>query len=167
MLQRQRLRLACLLIVVLTIGCDQATKRFAARELQGAPGHSYLSDMVRIQYTENPGAFLSLGATLPAWARTAIFSFGSALLLGFCAYSAIRNQWPTLARIGLCLIFGGGVSNLIDRVLRGSVIDFMNVGIGSLRTGIFNVADMALMLGVALVLITGRQPPKPVPAAGR
>ena len=167
MLQRQSLRLICLMIVVLTIGCDQVTKRIAAHELQGEPGHSYLGDTFRIQYTENPGAFLSLGATLPGWARTAIFSFGSALLLGFCAFSAIRNQWPNVARIGLCLIFGGGVSNLIDRVLRGSVIDFLNVGIGSLRTGIFNVADMALMLGVALVLITGRQPAKPVPAVPR
>ena len=143
-------------MVGLVIVIDQVTKRVAAAELLGKPMHSYLGDTIRIQYTENPGAFLSLGATLPAWARTAIFSFGSAALLGFCVYSALRNEWPRLARVGLCLIFGGGVSNLIDRLARGTVIDFMNVGIGSLRTGIFNVADMALMLGVALVLLTGR-----------
>ncbi len=143
-------------MVGLVIVIDQVTKRVAAAALLGKPMHSYLGDTIRIQYTENPGAFLSLGATLPAWARTAIFSFGSAALLGFCVYSALRNEWPRLARVGLCLIFGGGVSNLIDRLARGTVIDFMNVGIGSLRTGIFNVADMALMLGVALVLLTGR-----------
>lgn len=158
--QRISLRTLCIGLVVLTIGLDQATKRIAAALLKGEPGHSWLGDTLRIQYAENPGAFLSLGANLPPWARTAVFSFGSALLLGFCLYTALRNQWPRVAQIGLCLIFGGGVSNLIDRLARGWVIDFLNVGIGSLRTGIFNVADMALMLGVAIVLLTGHRPPE-------
>jgi signal peptidase II len=43
--------------------------------------------------------------------------------------------------------------------LRGSVVDFLNVGIGSLRTGIFNVADMAIMLGVALLLLAELRKP--------
>jgi signal peptidase II len=53
----------------------------------------------------------------------------------------------------LTLIFSGGISNLYDRVLNnGTVIDFLNVGIGSLRTGIFNVADMTNMLSIFLLL---------------
>ena len=47
----------------------------------------------------------------------------------------------------------GGASNWVDRVVRGSVIDFINVGYGPLRTGIFNVADVAIMLGVGIVVI--------------
>lgn len=47
------------------------------------------------------------------------------------------------------LIIGGGLSNLIDRIInQGAVIDFMNIGVGSLRTGIFNVADVAIMVGM-------------------
>jgi len=58
--------------------------------------------------------------------------------------------------VGFALILAGGVGNLIDRVLNdGRVVDFMNVGIGRVRTGVFNVADMALMAGVGLVLIVG------------
>ena len=61
-----------------------------------------------------------------------------------------------LLLIGFALILAGGVGNLIDRVLNdGRVVDFMNVGIGRLRTGVFNVADMALMAGVGLVLVVG------------
>jgi signal peptidase II len=61
--------------------------------------------------------------------------------------------------LGLAFLWAGGVSNLADRVARGGrVVDFLNVGVGPLRTGIFNVADMAIMLGVALVLLTGRKP---------
>jgi lipoprotein signal peptidase len=52
----------------------------------------------------------------------------------------------------LVLFLAGGLSNLADRLAIGSVIDFLNVGIGQVRTGIFNVADVAIMTGAALVL---------------
>ena len=54
--------------------------------------------------------------------------------------------------VGLSLFVAGGASNWIDRVIRGSVVDFINVGIGPLRTGIFNVADVAIMLGAGVLL---------------
>ena len=54
-----------------------------------------------------------------------------------------------------CLFAAGGASNLVDRIAYGSVIDFMNLGIGSLRTGIFNVADMAIMLGAGILALEG------------
>ena len=54
-------------------------------------------------------------------------------------------------------MWAGGTSNLIDRAARGIVVDFINVGVGSLRTGIFNVADLAIVFGFALVLIGFRQ----------
>jgi signal peptidase II len=55
--------------------------------------------------------------------------------------------------VGACLFVAGGISNLADRVIRGSVVDFMNVGVGPLRTGIFNVADLAIMAGALLVAV--------------
>jgi signal peptidase II len=57
--------------------------------------------------------------------------------------------------MGVCLVLAGGASNWVDRVVRGSVVDFLNVGVGPLRTGIFNVADVAIMVGVALLLVGG------------
>jgi signal peptidase II len=65
--------------------------------------------------------------------------------------------------VALSLVAGGGISNLIDRFLYdGRVTDFLNVGIGSLRTGIFNLADMAILAG-ALLLILRRGAPTPTP----
>jgi signal peptidase II len=63
--------------------------------------------------------------------------------------------------IGVGLFVAGGMSNWIDRVARGSVVDFRNVGVGSLRTGIFNVADMAIMIGIAILAVAkfGRDGP--------
>jgi signal peptidase II len=78
----------------------------------------------------------------------------------------MRQARSRVILVGLALFVAGGASNLADRVTRGSVIDFMSVGSGPLRTGIFNVADAAIMLGAGLVLgdYTGRRrtpPPKP------
>jgi signal peptidase II len=66
--------------------------------------------------------------------------------------------------VGLALYLAGGASNLVDRVVRGSVIDFMNVGVGPLRTGIFNVADVAILAGVGIFVCTHR-PHESAPAA--
>jgi signal peptidase II len=65
----------------------------------------------------------------------------------------------------VALFIAGGTSNLLDRITYGMVIDFMNVGIGPLRTGIFNVADMAIMLGAGMLALEGyraerRAPPQ-------
>jgi signal peptidase II len=102
---------------------------------------------------ENTGGFLGLGSGLPIEARTALFSVATAvLLLGLVAYG-IRLRWTGWPAFGLTLFVGGGVSNWVDRVLHGSVIDFINVGVGPLRTGVFNVADVAIMGGVAILLV--------------
>jgi signal peptidase II len=55
-------------------------------------------------------------------------------------------------QIAFGLIIGGGLSNIYDRIVAGKVVDFMNIGIGGLRTGIFNVADNAIMIGLFLML---------------
>ena len=151
-MQSWRMRLVLLAIVVATIGCDQASKHVASARLVDGQRQSYLGDSVRLEYSENPGGFLSLGADLPGWARTALFSGGSAILLLASVFSAFWHKLGRLALFGLWLWFAGTASNLLDRAGDGRVVDFLNVGIGPLRTGIFNIADMAIMLGVALLI---------------
>jgi signal peptidase II len=151
-------RLTLLAIVVFTIGCDQVSKRVATTHLVDTPRKSFLGDAVRLEYAENRGAFLSLGADLPPWARTALFTVGTSLVLVACIVSLFTHAWPRPAVLGICLYLGGGASNLADRVADGHVIDFLNIGLGPLRTGIFNVADMAVMTGVALFLLAYFRP---------
>ncbi len=114
-----------------------------------------LGDVFRLQYAENTGAFLGLGDTLPEGLRAAIFTgIVTLILLGLLAYLIATPTLPMSILAGLSLVVGGGLSNLLDRVINeGRVIDFLNLGIGSLRTGIFNVADMAIMLGLLLVVV--------------
>jgi signal peptidase II len=147
----RRVFLLCLLLVA-TAGCDQVTKRYAITELAGGPDQSFLGDTLRLQYHENPGAFLSFGADWSAGARVAVFQLANGAFLLAIAIVALRSHQSKLGALGLGLILGGGVSNLVDRLAMGKVVDFLNVGIGPFRTGIFNVADMAVMAGVACLL---------------
>lgn len=152
MIGRVGTRLLLVLAIGATIGCDRVTKHVAATNLAGLPRQSFLADTVRLEYVENTGAFLGLGADWPAAVRTACFGVGNGLLLLLMIGLAVRRRWPTLALAGVALFVAGGSSNLLDRVARGSVIDFLNVGLGPVRTGIFNVADIAIMLGAVLVV---------------
>lgn len=116
-------------------------------------------DMFRLQYSENRGAFLSLGSDLPEPLRKAIFTGLVAVILsGFLVYLLRSSAVNRLAVIAGGFMVGGGFGNLIDRIFNdGAVVDFLNLGFGSVRTGIFNVADMAIMLGLVLFLWSGRQ----------
>ena len=162
-------KIALLVLIAMTVGCDRVSKHLAARELAGEPSQSFLADTVRLEYAENTGAFLSFGDNWSAAARHGVFTIGTGLILCGTIVAAIRFRLSGPALVGLALYVAGGASNLVDRIVRGSVIDFMNVGVGPLRTGIFNVADMAILAGVAILVFTHRQgevsgpPPEPSP----
>jgi signal peptidase II len=149
------LRLVLLIAITATIGCDRVTKHVAATTLSEASSRSFLADTFRLEYVENTGAFLGLGANWPPRVRTAVFGVGNGLLLIAVAVVAMRRRWPRWSLVGVAIFVAGSASNLVDRITYGTVIDFMNVGIGPLRTGIFNVADMAIMLGAGIFVFDG------------
>ena len=137
------------LLCVTCVGCDQYTKVIADQQLVNQPVRSYCADMVRIQYARNRGGFLSLGGSLSPTTRFWLLTVMNGLILGGALlFLLLRKNLPLSVWIAIGLIIAGGLGNLIDRVrLNGEVIDFLNVGIGSLRTGIFNIADMAILAG--------------------
>jgi signal peptidase II len=163
---RRLLLLSSLLIG--SIGCDQVTKSIATERMAGGPAISLLGDTVRLQHTTNTGAFLSLGASLPEGARFWILTVANCALCAFLLSVLIRRWNMARAQfIGLALIAGGGFGNLIDRFVNGGkVVDFLNVGIGPVRTGIFNVADLAITAGALALLLSGARH-APVPDPGR
>jgi len=157
---RERLKTVLWTLLICTI-LDQVTKEIAIRTLKGTRPQIFLGNLFRLEYAENPGAFLGLGGGLSdAW-RFWLMTVVVAVILVFCLYSVIRDsKLGRVATFGFSLVIAGGVSNLLDRLFRtdGKVVDFMNLGVGSWRTGIFNVADIAIMGGVFLVLIPALRP---------
>ncbi|HET9196310.1 MAG TPA: signal peptidase II [Vicinamibacterales bacterium] len=155
MMTRIGVRLVLFTVIGTSIGCDRVTKHVAATALSETSSRSFLADTIRLEYVENTGAFLGMGADWPPAVRTAIFGVGNAALLLGLVIVAMRRRWPSRALLGVGLCVAGGASNLVDRITYGMVIDFMNVGIGPLRTGIFNVADVAIMLGAGVLALEG------------
>ena len=98
-------KLILLAAVVTTIGCDQVSKRVASTHLMDNARQSYLGDSVRLEYAENAGAFLSLGAGMPRWARTALFSVGTAVLLLGCVVVYGLEMLIQLFPDGRCISF--------------------------------------------------------------
>lgn len=150
-------RLALILVVLAgCVGCDQTAKIVAQTYLPSTDAWSFLGDAVRLQLTYNSGAFLGLGSSLPASWRYALFSVGAIVLLfGLLGYALLFKRLTRAGVLALALCFAGGVSNLFDRLAYGGyVVDFINLGIGPLRTGIFNIADMLITAGVLVLFVS-------------
>jgi signal peptidase II len=152
------------LVLVGCVGCDQITKSLAREYLAGTGLHSYLGDLFRLEYALNPGAFLSLGASLSPAARYDSFTIAvSALVVALLAWAVLSQRLGTLQRVAAAAVGAAGLSNVIDRLrFDGAVTDFLNFGLGSIRTGIFNVADAILMVSV-IVLLKTWSPKLPAP----
>lgn len=160
---KARRLLVLLAILLAVIVVDQATKSIARQTLSGVPAQEFAGGIARLEYAENAGAFLSLGAQLTPEARFWIFTvFVLLLLMGLLVFALrMSDHTPMLVVAAIGLVIGGGISNLIDRLFNeGRVSDFMQLGVGPLHTGIFNVADLAIMGGLALMLLAAFQPEK-------
>jgi signal peptidase II len=164
MVRRTAVRLTLIVAIVSTIGCDRVTKHIASEMLAGGAVRTYWADTIRLEYAENTGGFLGLGANLPEAWRTTLFTIATGLVLAMMGVLALRSRSNGWLLTGACLVLAGGASNWIDRLVRGSVIDFLNVGVGPLRTGVFNVADVAIMAGVTFLVLSKLRPPRSAPS---
>jgi signal peptidase II len=159
-------------VSLVSIAFDQWTKLLAIADLRGQPGYSWLGDTVRLTYATNEGAFLSLGATLPPQVRYWLLTLGvGVLLLALSIYAVGSKKLDLFQTAAYALIASGGFSNWVDRArFDGRVVDFMNLGLGPVRTGVFNVADVAILVGIGLLFVHGsrqeRQRKREAAAAG-
>ena len=133
---------------------DQTTKVLASIHLPRHVMRTYFFDFIRIGYSENMGGFLGIGNALPSAVRFWIFTVAVSIFLILLLYYLITDTaHPSGSVIGLSFVVSGGASNLYDRIInQGSVVDFLNLGIGPLRTGVFNLADVAIFGGIAMAL---------------
>lgn len=159
--------LGVLLLLLGTVACDQATKRIATETFSEAVPYALAGGAVELMYSENHGAFLGLGAGLEPLTRFWLFTVGVTLLLLVFVVKLLLAR-GIVELVGWSLVVGGGLGNLIDRVRYGGrVVDFVRVGFGEWRTGIFNLADAAIVLGLLLLFIAAtRRPSREKSGAG-
>ena len=135
------------------VGSDQLTKYLAARYL--APGEviPVLSGFIELRFVENSEGFLGLLASVPEGIRALLLTYGIALALCLLAGALMLCCRHPAQRIAGTILLSGGAGNLLDRLLgdSGGVIDFLVIGAGPFRTGVFNLADLYILLGSFLL----------------
>lgn len=119
-------------------------------------GYAVLPDYWHFRYVENPGAAWGMWGNLPERFRRPFFLGVSVLALGFITFMFTRlTQARRFLRTALALVMGGALGNFADRLARGYVIDFIDLhwrDAPGMRWPTFNVADVAISLGVGLIL---------------
>lgn len=146
-------------IVLMNIGCDQASKKIVREKIADNATISVIKDHLTLTRVENSGAFLSLGNELQGAMRNTLLNGLPllALVLGL-AYIMYKKNLSPLVLLGICFIIGGGFGNLYDRLTYGSVTDFMHIRLFGLQTGVFNMADVSIMTGSFLVALAAFLP---------
>ncbi|HEX7665698.1 MAG TPA: signal peptidase II [Polyangiaceae bacterium] len=144
------------LLSILSVGCDHATKYAASEMLQNGPPVDVVSGVVDLEYTQNHDISFNLidRVGLPvADARLVLIAFGSLLIAGMLVAWWRRRRDPSrLLHAGFALLVAGAIGNVADRMLRGYVVDFIHVRYWP----VFNVADVAVVLGMIALAFVGQ-----------
>lgn len=151
------LPLTLILLAALTcIGCDQITKDFARQNLLYGAQITLVEDLIHLVYTENAGIAFGIGAGLSNDVRFWLFVvaiFAVLFAIGVAAYYH-RERGPIFLT-GITFVLAGGASNLIDRLMNdGHVVDFVLLDVGVLRTIVFNLADVLVLCGATVLVIS-------------
>ena len=154
-----------LLLITANIGCDQISKSVVREHLDYQERISMVDDHVMLTKVENSGAFLSLGDSMTPTAKALLLNLFPVLSLLAILFWLFRVDMSKGMAFGLCCVVGGGIGNVFDRIVHGSVTDFLYMHAGIFRTGIFNFADVSITGGVlfilALQIFRGKQVVKP------
>ena len=146
------------LIVVANIGCDQISKNVIRQNIGFYETRTIVKDLFTITYVENPGAFLSIGGNLPHTVKLIVLSVIPLIALIFgIVYILMKKNLTWLSALSLSFAIGGGIGNIYDRMVHGSVTDFMHLNFGLFQTGIFNMADVSIMTGMFIFLAQSYQ----------
>ena len=148
--------LLILILVAFNVGLDQVSKEIVRETVVPGSRTELLGKQLQLMNVENSGAFLSMGSDSNPTVKLIFLLILPVIVLGVVLYYVLTNTTlDRLSIVGFPSIAGGGIANLYDRFLYGSVTDFLFMDFGGIfRTGIFNVADLSVTTGMVLLLIS-------------
>lgn len=142
------------LILIINIGCDQISKGLVRKKISYNETISLIDNHLTLTKVENTGAFLSVGSGLPDFLKFILLSGIPLFALAFgIVYLFTRRHLSIISRLALSFAIGGGIGNIYDRIIYGSVTDFLHLDFGIFQTGIFNMADVSIMVGMMLFIL--------------
>lgn len=141
-----------IVIIMLNVSCDQVTKSIVRKQLVYHDSITIIDNFLTLTKVENSGAFLSFGSSMPLFFKFVLLNLLPVLVLVYGIYILIQKKISKGMLLGFCFVIGGGAGNLYDRLRFGSVTDFLHLNFGLFQTGIFNMADVSIMVGMAIIL---------------
>jgi signal peptidase II len=142
---------ALMALVLVLVGCDHATKLAAESALASRAPVTVVPGVVNLVYAENHDTAFSLFRGLDSPYKPLVLTLASlAALVAVLAFAWRRRGGSPVERVGIALVAAGALGNVIDRVHRGYVIDFIQLP----HWPVFNVADVVIVAGVALLAIS-------------
>jgi len=142
------------IILSSTIGCDQISKSIVRQKIGYGEQIGVIQNYLTLTKIENTGAMLSIGNALPQQIKLLLLTILPLIVLGsILGYLLTKSNLSKLVTLGTCFVVGGGIGNIYDRIRYGSVTDFLHIDFVIFQTGIFNVADVAIMSGVFIILL--------------
>jgi len=141
------------IIIALVVILDRLTKLWIIAKVSAFTVIPVIPGFFNIVHAENPGAAFSMLSDAPAQWRAILLVGISTVVLSFVAALLWRPLDSRLMRISLPLVFGGALGNLLDRIFRGTVTDFVQVFLGTYEYPSFNIADSAITIGACLLVI--------------
>ena len=156
MLDKRKRNLLITTIVFLSIALDQISKIWVRNNFESYIENSIIGDIFTLIKVENTGAFLGMGSELSETLRILLLIvLPIIVLISITIYTYIDKTLDKISIIGFSLIIGGGIGNIFDRIVYGSVTDFLYLDFGGMfKTGIFNIADLSVTTGMILILIS-------------
>jgi len=144
------------LIVLLSISLDQISKIWVRNNFESYNETNIIGDIFTLIKVENTGAFLGMGSELSEIPRVfLLIILPVVVLISITIYTYTDKTLDKISIIGFSLIIGGGIANIFDRIVYGSVTDFLYINLGGIfKTGIFNIADLSVTTGMILILIS-------------
>lgn len=141
-------------VMVLVVVFDQITKALVRNSLSLGESRSLIPGMVDLTHVQNTGAAFGLlnGVDFP-YKPVVMLVIAALALIAIAMYGSQLGFHDRVARLGLALILGGAFGNLLDRIIHGHVVDFVDVFWGDVHFWAFNVADAAISIGAILVLL--------------
>jgi signal peptidase II len=154
-----------LAVIAVIAALDQVTKFLVTRELPLLDTIAVIPGLLNLTHVRNSGvAFGFLNSADFAFKPAVMAVFALVALVGVGLYAAQLPMSHRWARVGLALIIGGAAGNLVDRARQGYVVDFVDAYWHGWHFWAFNVADAAITVGVAVLILDLLRPPKPAAA---
>lgn len=144
-----------IVLIAINIALDQISKFWVRANVEKFSESSIIGDIFTLHNIENTGAFLGMGSDLSPTLRLILLLILPAVVLGGVLYHIFKEKtMDKFSLVAFCCIIGGGLANVYDRIVYGSVTDFLHLDFGgSLRTGIFNIADVSVSTGMIMILV--------------